>query len=251
MRIDVLTLFPEMVEGPLKASLLGKAIDEGLLDVRVTNIRDFARDKHRTTDDTPYGGGPGMVMTCAPIAEAIESLRGSNSLKRVVLLSPRGRRLDQAQLRAWAEDAEDMVLLCGRYEGVDERISDSLVTDEISIGDYVLSGGELPALVLIEALSRMIPGVIGDFGSVETDSHYDGILGPPQYTRPADYSGMKVPDVLMSGDHGAIARWRRKEALRITRARRPDLLVNLEADARRLLDEIEAEELNPPKEIER
>ena len=249
MRIDVLTLFPEMVEGPLKASLLGKAIDDGLLSVRVTNIRDFATDKHRTTDDTPYGGGPGMVMKCEPIDAAVESLRGENSLKRVVLLSPKGKRLDQATVRELAAE-EDLVLLCGRYEGVDERITQSVVTDEISIGDYVLSGGELPALVLIEAISRMIPGVIGDYGSVETDSFYNGILGPPQYTRPAEYNGMRVPDVLTSGDHGAIARWRLKEALRITRARRPDLLVNLGDEERRLLEEIEAED-EPPKEIER
>ncbi len=192
-----------------------------------------------------------MVMQYAPLVRTLEHVKSlTSSSPKVIYMSPQGRRLDQINVRRLSQ-LSNMILLCGRYEGIDERFINAHVDEEWSIGDYVLSGGELPALVLIEALSRMIPGVIGDFGSVETDSHYDGILGPPQYTRPAEYSGMKVPDVLMSGDHGAIARWRRKEALRITRARRPDLLVNLEADARRLLDEIEAEELNPPKEIER
>ena len=195
MRIDILTLFPEMLEGPLKMSLLGKAIDEGLLTVALTQIRDFTRDKHRTVDDTPYGGGPGMVMKCDPLFEAIESLKGQNSLERVILLSPRGRRLDQNMVRELAQ-APDLALICARYEGVDERVSQGLVTDEISIGDYVLSGGELPALVLVEALSRMLPGVIGDWESVETDSFYNGLLGAPQYTRPSEYREMAVPEIL-------------------------------------------------------
>ena len=183
MRIDILTLFPEMLAGPLQASLLGKALSDGRMEVALTNIRDFAADRHNTVDDSPYGGGAGMVMKCEPLFAAVESLRTRNSLKRVILMSPRGERLTQAKVRELAAQP-DLVLICARYEGVDERVSQALVTEEISIGDYVLSGGELPALVLVEAMSRMIPGVIGDWESVETDSFYQGILGPPQYTRP-------------------------------------------------------------------
>lgn len=234
MRIDVLTLFPEMFETPLRLSLLGKAIENGILEVAVTNIRDFASDRHGTVDDAPYGGGPGMVMKCEPLFAAVESLRGVNSLERVVLLSPRGRRLTHTVVCELAQ-APDVVLICARYEGVDERVSTGLCTDEISVGDYVLSGGELPALIVVEAVSRVLPGVVGDFESVETDSFYDGILGPPQYTRPPEFRGMEVPDVLRSGDHGAVASWRRKQALRATRARRPDLLEHCgEADRQRL-----------------
>ena len=240
MRIDVLTLFPEILEGALRASLLGRAIEEGHIEVALTNIRDFSYDRHRTVDDTPYGGGPGMVMKCEPLFGAVESLRGRNSLDRVILLSPRGRRLDQALVRALAQ-APDLALICARYEGVDERVSEALVTDEISIGDYVLSGGEMPALVLIEAISRMVPGVVGDWESVETDSFYSGILGSPQYTRPPTYEGMEVPSVLREGNHAAIRRWRRKEALRVTRARRPGLLAELTDEDRELLAEIARE----------
>lgn len=252
MRIDILTIFPEILEGPLGASLLGKAIADGVLDVAVTNIRDFSADRHRSVDDAPYGGGAGMVMACEPIFAAVESLRGKNSLERVILLSPRGRRLDQAMVRELAE-APDLVLLCGRYEGVDERVRMALCTDEISIGDYVLSGGELPALVMVEALSRMLPGVIGKWESVETDSFYDadgcGILGPPQYTRPAEFRGMAAPEVLLSGNHAAIRRWRRKESLRITRSNRPDLLTACTAvEDQILLAELEREEAEHERE---
>lgn len=249
MRIDVLTLFPEMLEGPLKASLLGKAIAEGRMTVQTVNIRDFATDRHHTVDDAPYGGGPGMVMKCEPLFAAVESLRDRNTLKRVILMSPRGRRLDQALVRELAQEP-DLVLICARYEGVDERVSDAVVTDEISIGDYVLSGGELPALVLIEALSRMLPGVVGDWESVETDSFYIGILGPPQYTRPPVFQALEVPEVLREGNHAAIRRWRRKEALRATRARRPDLLVDVSEEDRKLLAEIEREAPMPERENE-
>jgi tRNA (guanine37-N1)-methyltransferase len=240
MRIDILSIFPEMLAGPLETSLLGKAQAEGRLEVALTNIRDFASDKHCSVDDSPYGGGAGMVMKCEPIFAAVESLRSQNSLERVVLLSPRGQRLTQQKVRELAA-APDLVLLCARYEGMDERISDTLVTDEISIGDYVLSGGELPALVLVEAISRMIPGVIGDWESVETDSFFAGRLGPPQYTRPPVFRDLAVPDVLREGNHAAIARWRRKEALRATRIRRPDLLVDLDSEEKKLLAEIEQE----------
>lgn len=240
MRIDILSIFPEMLAGPLETSLLGKAQADGRLEVALTNIRDFASDKHCSVDDSPYGGGAGMVMKCEPVFAAVESLRSQNSLERVVLLSPRGQRLTQQKVRELAA-APDLVLLCARYEGMDERISDTLVTEEISIGDYVLSGGELPALVLVEAISRMIPGVIGDWESVETDSFFAGRLGPPQFTRPPVFRELAVPDVLREGNHAAIARWRRKEALRATRTRRPDLLVDLEPEEKELLAEIEQE----------
>jgi tRNA (guanine37-N1)-methyltransferase len=244
VRIDVLTIFPEMFPGPLSAGLLGRAIDNGLLDVAVTNIRDFTSDRHRTVDDAPFGGGPGMVMKCEPLFAAVESLRGRNTLERVVLLSPRGRRLTQGLVREFAQ-APDLALVCARYEGVDERVAQALCTDEVSIGDFVLSGGELPALVLIEAISRMIPGVVGDFESVATDSFYSedparpGILGPPQYTRPASFRGLDVPAVLREGNHAAIARWRRMQALRLTRERRPDLLEHLEQQDEQLLAELD------------
>jgi len=247
MRIDVLTLFPEVFGGYMAAGLLGKALEQGLLAVQLTDIRDFATDVHRTVDDAPYGGGPGMVMKCAPLFEAVESLRGRNSLERVVLLSPRGRPLDHQRVQALAA-APDLVLICARYEGVDERVSEALVTEEISIGDYVLGGGELPALVLIEAIGRMLPGVVGDWESVTTDSFYEGILGAPQYTRPATYRDLEVPAILRDGNHAAIRRWRRKEALRVTRARRPELLVNLTQEDAELLAEIEREASVPERE---
>ncbi len=249
MRIDVLTLFPEFFGAPLEASLLGKALERGLMTVEVTDIRDATTDRHRTVDDEPYGGGAGMVMKCEPIFAAVENLRGRNSLEHVILLSPRGRPLNQDKLRELAA-VDDMVLLCARYEGVDERVSQGLVTDEISIGDYVLSGGELPALVLIEALSRMLPGVVGKWESVETDSFYGGPLGPPQYTRPPEYRGMEVPAVLRNGNHAAIRRWRRKEALRATHVRRPDLLIDLREEDKKLIAEIEREDASPEREIE-
>jgi tRNA (guanine37-N1)-methyltransferase len=227
-----------MLAGPLQASLLGKALSDGRMEVALTNIRDFATDRHNTVDDSPYGGGAGMVMKCEPLFAAVESLKTRNSLKRVILMSPRGERLTQAKVRELAQ-LPDLVLICARYEGVDERVSQALVTEEISIGDYVLSGGELPALVLVEAMSRMIPGVIGDWESVETDSFYQGILGAPQYTRPPVFRDLEVPGVLRDGNHAAIRRWRRREALRATRARRPDLLIDLEPEDKKLLAEIE------------
>jgi tRNA (guanine37-N1)-methyltransferase len=250
MRIDILTLFPEIIEGPLSASLLGKAIKEGIVEVSITNIRDFSTDCHRTVDDAPYGGGAGMVMRCEPIYAAAESLRGRNSLERIILLSPRGRRLDQNIVRDLAQ-APDLVLVCARYEGVDERVRTGLCTDEISIGDYVLSGGELPALVMVEAISRMLPGVVGKWESVVTDSFYEGILGAPQYTRPASFRGMDVPEVLLSGHHAQIDRWRRKEALRATLERRPDLLNTCKDEDKILLEEIRREKTEPERENEK
>ena len=247
MRIDVLTLFPEAMQPMLHVGVLGHALEEGLLTVSLTNPRDFAHDRRRTVDDTPYGGGAGMVMRCEPLFEAAESLIEVNSLEHVILLSPRGRVFNQQVARELAT-LNDMVLICARYEGVDERVSRQLVTEEISIGDYVLSGGESAALVVIEAVSRMVPGVVGDWESVETDSFYHGLLGPPQYTRPPVFKGDTVPQVLLEGNHAAIQRWRHKEALRATRTRRPDLLKQLSEEELELLVELGAESPTPKKE---
>jgi len=250
LRIDVLTLFPEMFEGPLSESILRRARELGLLTIGLTNIRDFARDKHRTADDYPYGGGSGMVMKPDPIFEAIESVlpegsgetAGVSSGPAVILLSARGQLFDQA-LAAELSTRERLVLICGRYKGVDERVT-SLATHEVSIGDYVLTGGELAAMVIVDAVARLIPGVLGDIESAETDSHFDGLLGPPTYTRPEEYLGLRVPDVLVSGNHEKIRLWRRKDALRVTKERRPDLLdgTKLTDEDRGILEEIEQED---------
>ena len=221
MRIDVITIFPELFEVPLQTSLLGKAVADGVLDVRVHDLRAHGLGKHRSVDDEPYGGGAGMVMRPEPLFDAVEEVRGPES--HVVLLSPRGRRLDHGGVVSLGQHAH-LVLVCGRFEGVDERVAEHLVDEEISIGDYVLAGGELPALVVVEAVSRLVPGVLGNAESLESESHAAGLLEYPQYTRPAEFRGWSVPDVLLSGDHGAIARWRREQSERLTRERRPDLL---------------------------
>jgi tRNA (guanine37-N1)-methyltransferase len=221
VRIDVLTIFPLMFESPLRESLLGRAIERGLIDVRLHDIRDATTDKHRQVDDESYGGGPGMVMKPEPIFAAVEAL--GEGPKRVMLLSPAGRRLDQAFVRALADEPW-LVLVCGRYEGVDERVAQGLPAEEVSIGDYVLSGGEVPALVMIEAVTRLVPGVIGKDESHEHDSFEDGILDHPHYTRPPEFRGLAVPEVLLSGNHAEIERWRREAALEKTRRVRPDLL---------------------------
>jgi tRNA (guanine37-N1)-methyltransferase len=221
VRVDILTIFPEIFEGPLRTSLLGRAIQESLVDVRVTDIRDHVHDRHRQVDDEPFGGGPGMVMKPEPIFSAVESL-GSGG-KRVILLSPAGRRLDQALVRELAAEAW-LVLLCGRYEGVDERVVEGLPAEEISIGDYVLSGGEVPALVLLEAVTRLVPGVVGRGESLARESFEDGTLDHPHYTRPREFRGQEVPEVLLSGDHRRIEEWRRATALEKTKRNRPDLL---------------------------
>jgi tRNA (guanine37-N1)-methyltransferase len=221
VRIDVVTIFPTLVEGVLRESLLGKAISEGLVDIRVHDLRRWATDRHRSVDDEAYGGGPGMVLRAEPIFAAVESLDPDRG--RVVLLSPSGRRLDQALVRELASERH-LTLLCGRYEGVDERVVDGLPAEEVSIGDYVLSGGELPALVLIEAVTRLVPGVIGNEASHREDSFTEpDLLDHPHYTRPREFRGMLVPDVLVSGDHATVERWRREAALEKTRRNRPDL----------------------------
>ncbi len=222
MRVDLLTIFPGIFESPMRESLLGRALVAGVLDVRVHDIRDFTVDRHRQVDDVSYGGGPGMVMKPEPVFAAVESL-GAGA-KRVILLSPAGRRLDQALVRELAAEPW-LVLICGRYEGVDERVPDGLPAEEVSIGDYVLSGGEIPALVVLEAVTRLVPGVIGREESHERDSFGpDGLLDHPHYTRPPEFRGLSVPEVLRSGDHAAIERWRREAALDKTRRNRPDLL---------------------------
>ena len=221
MRVDVLTIFPEILESPLRASLLGKAIQQGLIDVRLHDIRDHATDKHRQVDDESFGGGPGMVMKPEPIFAAVEAL-GEGS-KRILLMSPAGHRLDQDLVKELAREAW-LVVICGRYEGVDERVVEGLPAEEVSIGDYVLSGGEVPALTLLEAITRLLPGAVGCAESIERESFEGGILDHPHYTRPREFRGMEVPEVLLSGDHAAIEAWRRDAAVRKTRRNRPDLL---------------------------
>lgn len=221
MRIDVVSLFPGLFDAFLTTSLLGKAVEQGVIEVAVHDLRAHGLGKHRSVDDEPYGGGAGMVMRPEPIYDAVEPLLGENT--HVVLLSPRGRLLDQRRVRELATQ-KHLVLICGRYEGVDERVAAGLCDDELSIGDYVLAGGELPALVVIEAVARLAPGVLGNPASLEHESHSSGLLEYPQYTRPADYRGLRVPDVLLSGNHGAVESWRLQEARRVTAARRPDLL---------------------------
>ena len=221
MRIDVLTIFPAIIEGPLRESLLGKAIEAGILDVRVHDIRDHATGRHRQVDDEPFGGGPGMGMMADPVFRAVEAL--GEGYKRVILLSPAGRRLDQPLVRELAAEPW-LVLVSGRYEGVDERVVEGLPAEEVSIGDYVVSGGELPALVVIEAVTRLVPGVVGTEESLARESFEEGLLDHPHYTRPQEYRGLRVPDVLVSGDHARIEEWRRQAAEEKTRRNRPDLL---------------------------
>ena len=222
MRIDIVTIFPGIFYGPLRESLLGRAIGAGVLEVRVHDLRESTTDRHRQVDDEPYGGGPGMVMKPEPLFAAVETL-GSGE-RRTLLLSPAGRRLDQALVRELAS-APWLVLICGRYEGVDERVVQGLPAEEVSIGDYVLSGGEVPALVVLEAVTRLVPGVIGREESHERDSFGpDGLLDHPHYTRPAEFRGMRVPEALLSGNHAEIERWRREAARDKTRRNRPDLL---------------------------
>jgi tRNA (guanine37-N1)-methyltransferase len=221
VRIDVFTIFPAIFESPLSESLLGRAIGQGRLVVRVHDLREWSDDRHRTVDDAAFGGGPGMVMKPEPFFAAVESLDPDRG--RVLLMSPAGRRLDQGYVRELGRE-EHLTLLCGRYEGVDERVVEGLPAEEVSIGDYVLAGGEVPALVVIEAVTRLVPGVIGKEESHERDSFADpDLLDHPHYTRPADFRGMAAPAVLLSGDHGAIERWRVKAAREKTRRNRPDL----------------------------
>jgi len=226
MQFDVLTIFPGMFEGPLTESILKRGRQKGLIDVRLHDLRDFAHDRHRQVDDTPYGGGGGMVMMPGPIFEAVESILAKHPAERsrVILLSPQGTPFGQEKARSLARDRDRLLLICGRYEGVDERVREFLVDEEISIGDYVLTGGELAAMVVIDSVSRLVPGVLGSEKSALEDSFSEGFLEYPQYTRPALFRGHPVPEVLLSGDHAEIRRWRREMALKNTEEKRPDLI---------------------------
>ena len=225
IRFQILTTFPEMFQGPFSESMLQKAQEAGRVDIQVHNLRDWTQDRHRSTDDIQYGGGEGMVMLAEPIIEAVEDLQQRHAGRsRVILLTPQGRLFDQAAARRLAEE-EELILVCGHYKGVDERVVEYLRPDEISIGDYILTGGELAAMVLVDAVTRLVPGVVGDFGSVASDSfHEESLLDCPRYTRPREVRGLPVPEVLVSGNHAEIAQWRQAERLRRTRERRPNLL---------------------------
>jgi tRNA (guanine37-N1)-methyltransferase len=248
MRFDIFTLFPEMFNSPFDASIVRRAQEAGQIELALHNIRDYAVNRHHVTDDTPYGGGGGMVMKPEPIWNAVESVlkfdpTGRSDVPPIILLTPQGRSFDQMVARDLVSH-ERLLLICGRYEGVDERVRQYLATDEISIGDYVLTGGEIPAMVLVDAIVRLIPGVLGDPGATVDDSHASGLLEYPHYTRPAVYRGYQVPEVLLSGHHAEVDRWRRREALRRTRRRRPDLLDHAELSLtdREILAQLEAEE---------
>jgi len=225
MRIDFVTIFPRMFDPLIAEGVIARGIKQGLLDVRVWDLRDFATDKHRSTDDEAYGGGPGMVMLGEPVFRCVEAIGGG----RVILTSPQGRRFDQNVAKELAA-TDWIVILCGRYEGFDHRVIEALHPDEISIGDFVVSGGELPAMVMADAVGRMIEGVVGNTGSVEEDSFFNGLLDYPHYTRPEELRGMRVPDVLLSGHHEKIRKWRKEQALRATLERRPELLESAELD---------------------
>ncbi|HEV8394947.1 MAG TPA: tRNA (guanosine(37)-N1)-methyltransferase TrmD [Vicinamibacterales bacterium] len=224
MKFDVVTIFPRMIDAGLAEGVVGRGIEKGLVDVRVHDLRTFTADRHRTVDDVAYGGGPGMVMKVEPFVRALQTIRADRGTPgAVVLLSPQGRRFDQVEAGRLS-GLGHVVLLCGRYEGIDERVRELVATEELSIGDFVVSGGEMPALLVIDAVSRLVPGVVGDMESVEQDSFAQGILDYPHYTRPADFEGRRVPDVLLSGHHAEVRRWRMKQALRRTVDRRPDLI---------------------------
>ena len=225
MRIDFVTIFPNMFAPLLAEGVIARGIKQGLLDVRVWDLREYATDKHRSTDDEAYGGGPGMVMLAEPVFRAVEAIGGGH----VVLTSPQGRRFDQ-QVAKELTDRQHVVFLCGRYEGFDHRVHDALHPDEISVGDFVVSGGELPAMLMADAIGRLVPGVVGNSGSVEEDSFFRGLLDYPHYTRPVELRGMRIPDILLSGHHEQIRKWRKEQALRATLEKRPDLLESAELD---------------------
>jgi tRNA (guanine37-N1)-methyltransferase len=243
MNISVLTILPGIFDAYLNESIIGRALEKGIVQAQILNLRDFAHDKHKCVDDTPYGGGPGMVMKTEPFGEAFEHILSDGIETHTILLSPQGKPFSQKRAEELAKDKRRLLFVCGRYEGIDERVVDEYVDEEISVGDYVLTGGELPALVIIDAALRLVPGVVGDEDSLEEESFSWGILDYPHYTRPQQWKGRKVPDVLMSGHHLEIKRYRRKEALRHTLLKRPDLLhkASLTEEDRKVLDEIKEE----------
>jgi len=223
MRIDLITVFPDMITQAVEFGVIVRAKEKGLIEIVTHDLRDFTKDRHRSVDDYCYGGGPGMLMKPEPLFEAVESIQYECSSRKVILLSPQGKIFNQEMARQLSL-TDHLIMICGRYKGVDERVCEYLVTDEISIGDYVLSGGEIPALVLVDAVSRLLPGALGNYESAQDDSFSDGILDCPHYTRPADYRGMSVPEVLLSGDPQKISKWQRQQALIRTLRKRPDLL---------------------------
>ncbi|MEN2995072.1 MAG: tRNA (guanosine(37)-N1)-methyltransferase TrmD [Thermodesulfovibrio sp.] len=237
MRFEVLTIFPEVIECYIKHGVIGKALKKRVAEVKIYNLRDFTSDKHRKVDDYPYGGGAGMVMQIEPLFNAIKSIKTDGNPRRVILLSPQGRRFNQEIAKKFLEEKVTLLLICGRYEGIDERVK-NFIDEEISIGDYVLSGGELPALVIIDSILRLIPGALGDEISAQEESFMRGILDYPHYTRPEEFEGMKVPAILLSGNHRKIALWRKKEALKNTLIKRPDLLKNLMSEDIKILKEL-------------
>ena len=245
MLIDILTVFPEMFAGPMDVSLIKRAREKNLLQLRIHNIRDFAEDKHQTVDDTPFGGFGGMVMKLEPLCKALESILDRDQDRPepgIVLTSAQGERFSQDKAKRLSL-RDHLIFICGHYKGVDERLKGLYPLEELSIGDYVLTGGEIPAMVIIDAVARLIPGVLGDFESAQTDSFIDGILGPPEYTRPAEFRGLRVPEVLLSGDHQNVRKWRRREALKRTLQRRSDLLnwEMLSDEEREWIEEIKRE----------
>ncbi|MBI4829116.1 MAG: tRNA (guanosine(37)-N1)-methyltransferase TrmD [Nitrospinae bacterium] len=237
MRFDIISIFPEMFESPFAASIIRRAVDSGAVAIHTHNLRDWTEDRHHITDDYPYGGGPGMVMKVEPLARAVEALREKNPGAPVALLTPQGTPFNQTMARALAANP-GLILVCGRYEGVDERVRAHYCDLEISIGDYVLTGGELPAMVVVDALTRLVPGVLGTPESADDESHSTGLLEYPHYTRPAEFKGLRVPDILLSGDHAKIEDWRRAQAIIRTARRRPDLISRAGlTDAERLMAE--------------
>ena len=240
MKFDIVTIFPRMFDQPLAEGVVARGVEAGVIDLKVHDLRDFTTDRHRVVDDVPYGGGPGMVMKPEPLMKAVEKIRATRGTPdAVIVTSPQGRTFTQREAERLA-GLGHVALLCGRYEGMDERVLSLVGAEELSIGDYVLSGGELPALIVVDAVSRLVPGVVGDGQSVAEDSFSRGLLDYPHYTRPSEFGGLKVPDVLLSGHHAEVRRWRKKEALARTLARRPELLADaaLDEEERALLDEI-------------
>jgi tRNA (guanine37-N1)-methyltransferase len=243
MKIDILTLFPAMFAGPLTESIIKRAVEQGLVEIRLHNIRDYAFDRHHTTDDSPYGGGAGMVMKVEPLAACLEAVRLENPRGRVILTTPRGKPLTQRMAEELSRE-EGLVIICGRYEGVDERVRELFAADEISLGDFVLTGGEIAAMAMADAVTRLIPGVLGSAESAAEDSFSDGLLEYPHYTRPPEFRGLSVPEVLLSGNHKEIAHWRRRQSLGRTLRERPDLIASArltDADRRYLRETANSE----------